>query len=208
VSSRKDRPVPAAAVLIGLASARLASRRTVGPLEERVFRWANGASDRLHLPVWAVMQSGSLGAVFAVAALQARRPGSHRAALVTALVGTGVWGGVKAIKPAVGRGRPDRHLPGVRVRGHEQSGLGYPSGHAAVSLTLALAATHDRPPVERVAAVGAAAVTGWTRMYVGAHLPLDIVGGWAVGVLGGAVVRSVRDDGTAAAPVPGQSASS
>ncbi|MEO1059890.1 MAG: phosphatase PAP2 family protein [Actinomycetota bacterium] len=177
----------------GLASARFASRHTVGPREERVFRSANDAPGGLHLPVWAIMQSGSLGAVLVVSSLRCRSAGGERQAAITALVGTGVWGGVKLLKPLVGRGRPDQHLDGVRVRGHAQSGLGYPSGHAAVSLTLALVSTRGRPPAERATALCLAAATGWARMYVGAHLPLDIVGGFAVGCLSGEAARLLAD---------------
>lgn len=181
------------AVVGGCASARIASRHGVGSVEERVFRSANDAPDRLHLPVWAVMQSGSLAAVVVLSALRARRPEDRRLAVTMAMVGTAVWGGVKLLKPAVGRGRPAHHLADVRVRGHEQSGLGYPSGHAAVSLTLALLSTSGRPTAERATALALSGVTGWARMYVGAHLPLDIVGGWAVGFLSGRAARVLTD---------------
>ena len=183
----------ALAVLGGWASARLASRRTVGASEERVFRSANGAPEQLPLPVWAVMQSGSLAAVFVVSACQGRSAEDRRHDSVTTLVGTGVWAGVKLLKPLIGRGRPEQHLEGVRVRGHPQSGLGYPSGHAAVSLTLALTSTRGRPPAERAGALLLAGATGWARMYVGAHLPLDIVGGYAVGCLSGEAARLLGD---------------
>jgi membrane-associated phospholipid phosphatase len=172
-------------------SARRARSGEVRPPEERVFRVANGAPNGLHPPLWAVMQSGSLAAVFVVAGALTcrRRSGPATAALVA---GTAVWGGVKAVKPRIGRGRPAHHLDGVAVRGQPQTGLGYPSGHAAVSLTLALIATKDERPAVRGAAVAAAATTGVARMYVGAHLPLDIVGGFAIGVIAGQAANAVR----------------
>jgi membrane-associated phospholipid phosphatase len=174
-----------------LESARRARTRKVEPPEERVFQLVNGAPNGLHSPLWAVMQSGSLGSVFVVAGLLTwrGRSGAGKAALIA---GTAVWGGVKAVKPRVGRGRPAHHLDGVAVRGEAQTGLGYPSGHAAVSLTLALIAMRDEPPAVRGAAVAAAATTGIARMYVGAHLPLDIVGGFAIGVITGEVVNAIR----------------
>jgi undecaprenyl-diphosphatase len=96
-----------------------------------------------------------------------------------------VWAGVKAIKPLVGRGRPACHLDGVSIRGQQQSGLGYPSGHAAVATTLAIVAASRLSPGARLVAAALAATTGGARIYVGAHLPLDVVGGAAVGVLAG-----------------------
>ncbi len=195
MSRRERRLDVAVAATSGLVGSALAARTgRVGRIEERVFRAANGVSDRVHLPVWFVMQAGSLAGVFVVSELMVRRrPGGGPAARITALTGTAVWGGVKALKPLVGRGRPEDHLVDVAVRGHAQSGLGYPSGHAAVSLAVALSATHRRPPIERAAALGVAAATGWARMYVGAHLPLDVVGGFAVGTLSGRVAERLMD---------------
>ncbi len=167
-------------------SAYRARSLDVSPTEERVFRRFNDAPDSLAPLVWPVMQMGSLASVFVAAAGTHRRSGRDPAVRV-AVVGTAVWAGVKAIKPFVGRGRPEAHLRGVSVRGHPQSGLGYPSGHAAVSLTLALIA--HRSAAERHWALLGAAATAAARMYVGAHLPLDIVGGAATGVLAGSLAR-------------------
>ena len=165
-------------------SARRARSHDVSVAEERVFRAFNNAPDRLAPLVWPMMQMGSLAAVYVAAAERYRREGRDEA-IATAIIGTAVWGGVKLAKPFVGRGRPADHLEHVRVRGHRQSGLGYPSGHAAVALTLALSASSTARG-RRVAVLGAA-VTGASRMYVGAHLPLDIVGGAAAGWLIGAL---------------------
>lgn len=170
-------------------SARRARSLKVGPAEERVFRAFNDGPDAIHVPVWLVMQSGSLAAVFVVAGELLRRD-RPRAATVTALAGTAVWAGVKMVKPIVGRGRPAQHLEGVSVRGHAQTGIGYPSGHAAVALTLALIATRDSSPEVVAAALATAGVTGLARMYVGAHLPLDVIGGFAIGALCGRLATS------------------
>jgi len=175
-------PVVAAAALI--ASSKAACRREVSGPEEQLFRLINGAPDRLHPPVWAVMQSGSLASVFVVSDLL-RRSGRARTARAALLAGFTVWAGVKAIKPLVGRGRPACHLDGVSIRGQQQSGLGYPSGHAAVATTLAIIAASRLSLGARFFAAALAATTGGARIYVGAHLPLDVVGGAAVGVLAG-----------------------
>lgn len=181
--------VPAiASAAVGWSAVR-ARTHAVSPAEERAFRLVNDAPDALYPLAWPVMQMGSLGAVFVTAAGVQRTEGRRRAMLVAG-IGTAVWGGVKAVKPLVGRGRPAAHLDGVRVRGARQTGLGYPSGHAAVSLTLAHLA--PRSPLWRAVATLGAAITGSTRMYVGAHLPLDVVGGFAIGVLVDAIDRRWR----------------
>jgi undecaprenyl-diphosphatase len=185
-------PVVAAGVLV--ASARRARTREVNDAEERAFRVVNDGPHSIHLLVWVVMQAGSLAAVGVVAAGLVRR-GLPREATAAAISGTLVWAGVKAVKPFIGRGRPGHHLDEVAVRGHPQSGLGYPSGHAAVSLTLALIATRSRRPSARVAGLAVAAITGTARMYVGAHLPLDVVGGYAIGALCGQLTNAAVDRG-------------
>lgn len=174
----------AGAVAVVLASARAARRRTVEPLEERLFRLVNGSSDRWHAPVWAPMQCGSLAAVVVASGVNLRA-GQPRRAMCIAATGGGVWAGIKAVKPLIGRGRPDRHLDDVSVRGRPQSGLGYPSGHAAVSSTLAHLVAPQLGPTGRLLVSAAAAATAAGRVYVGAHLPLDVVGGAAIGLLVG-----------------------
>lgn len=177
-------------------SARRARTLAVSPAEERVFRVFNDAPDALTPLIWPVMQMGSLAAVFVAAVRTYQRSGSTDAVTVAA-VGTGVWGGVKAIKPLVGRGRPAAHLDDVHVRGQEQTGLGYPSGHVAVSLTLALVASRTDGELRR--ALLAAAFTAASRMFVGAHLPLDIVGGFGAGWLAGSTFRRAAHRGPSTA---------
>jgi len=173
---------PVGAVALLAESSRRAKRHSVSPREERIFRAFNDAPDAIHVPAWAVMQAGSLAAVFVAAAELTRRE-QIREAATTFATGFVVWLGVKLVKPMIGRGRPHMHLDDVSVRGQAQTGLGFPSGHAAVSLTLALLATQDSSATVRAGALGVAATTAGARMYVGAHLPLDVVGGVAIGVL-------------------------
>jgi undecaprenyl-diphosphatase len=158
--------------------------------EERVFRAVNDLPDALFPPVYAVMQCGNLAAVFVTSALAAVT-GRRRLAATTAITGTAVWGACKLVKPLIGRGRPAAELDGVHERGPKEAGLGFPSGHTAVATTLAVLLSPELPrPLAPMPYLIAAAVGG-ARMYVGAHLPLDIVGGAAIGLVAGAVARSV-----------------
>lgn len=174
------------------STARDARAGGVSRSEERVFRSVNGLPDTLHVPLWAVMQSGSLAAVFAAAGMQARRQPAART-ITMVLAGVTVWAGVKVVKPLAGRGRPVAELAHVAIRGQKQSGLGYPSGHSAVAATLAVALAHERGAATGAFALSVAALTGGARMYVGAHLPLDIAGGLAIGLLGGGLAMRVLD---------------
>jgi membrane-associated phospholipid phosphatase len=180
------------ALVVLTSTARDARAGGVSPREEHLFRSINGLPNALHGPLWAVMQSGSLAAVFVASGALARRQPAARTITVL-LAGVSVWAGVKAVKPLVGRGRPAAELGQVTVRGQQQSGLGYPSGHSAVAATLALAIAHDRGAAAGACALSVAALAGGARMYVGAHLPLDIAGGLAIGAIGGGLAMCALD---------------
>jgi len=138
--------------------------------------------------VWVPMQLGNLLVVPAavLAALAFRR---WRLAAGLALAGAGVYALAKVVKHFVLRGRPSELLDDVVVRGAAPHGLGFVSGHIAVVTALALVAWPWLPRWGRWAAGAAVAAVFLTRMYVGAHLPLDMVGGAALGVAVGALVR-------------------
>ena len=69
------------------------------------------------------------------------------------------------------------------------AGLGYLSGHAGVAVALGAAALPRLGPAGRALALSVIPVVGLTRVYVGAHLPLDVVGGAALGLAVEAAVR-------------------
>lgn len=186
--SRLDLSLLAGGLAVTAVTTVLARRRRVESAEDAAFRTVNGLPNGLHRPVWAVMQAGSLAAVF-VTAGAARLAGRRSLAVVLALTGTAVWGGSKVVKRSVGRGRPMAHLGDVVVRGNEERGLGFPSGHAGVSYALAMVAARSLPRWARPLVFGVATTTALARVYVGAHLPLDVVGGAAIGVATGAAVR-------------------
>jgi len=83
----------------------------------------------------------------------------------------------------VQRPRPAALLPGTRRRGRDAAGLGYLSGHAGVAVARGAAALPRLGPVGRALTLAAVPVVGLTRIYVGAHLPLDVAGGAALGLV-------------------------
>lgn len=173
-----------AASLLLLAAAAW-STDPVGGFERRLFRLVNLLPEAFASPLWVLMQVGSLAAVpvVAVVALSSRR---SRLTVDVVVSGVSGYAAAKVLKVLVGRGRPAAVLDHVIVRSTD-GGFGFPSGHATVAAALATAvAPHLSRRGRRVAwsMVGVVAVA---RVYMGAHLPGDVVGGVALGWLVGSV---------------------
>ena len=169
-------------------------RPGVTDAELRCFQAVNGLSHRGYHAIWLPMQLGSLGGPLAVGAAMAAR-GERRVGAHAAAVGTFAWVAAKAVKPAARRGRPAVAVAATRVLGQEQAGLGYPSGHAAVSAATAAVVVPRLPRRWRRPAWTLALAVGPMRTYVGAHLPLDVVGGIALGPALGTAARSATRRG-------------
>ncbi len=139
------------------------------------------------MPVRAVMQAGTFATV-PVAAGVALLAGRRRFAGRLLLGGTAAWLGAKALKPLGGRERPAGVVEGVRIREGIEGDLGWVSGHAAVATTLAMIAAEELPAWSGPILAGVVAATGFGRIYVGAHLPHDVVGGVGLGMVISALV--------------------
>lgn len=166
---------------VTLLTAMAAHGNHVGRTEARTFQLVNGLPDRVYHPMWMVMQLGTLGAAPAAAGAAWL---AHDSELACRLLvgGASTWALSKLVKRLVRRPRPATLLTNARIRGPDATGLGYLSGHAGVAAALSMAALPRLSPAGRAAAGTAAPIVGLSRIYVGAHLPLDIAGGAALGV--------------------------
>jgi membrane-associated phospholipid phosphatase len=190
VTASRDRTVVTGSLAVFAGGAIVARRAGVTRVEQLWFTRLNGLSHRGYGAAWPPMQLGSLGGPLAVGAALALA-GERRSGARVAAVGAFTWAAAKAVKPLVRRGRPAHTVDVARVLGRTQAGLGYPSGHAAVAAaTAALVAPRLPRPWAAVAWVWGLAV-GPMRTYVGAHLPLDVVGGAALGIAIGTAARSI-----------------
>ena len=173
--------------LLLVASVLPVERKSVPDFEAELFRWINELPDFLDGPISLVMQLGNFIAV-PIAALVAlvvfRR---WRVALDLAISGTAAWLLARIVKESVERGRPGDLLHDVILRDAPSSGLGFVSGHAAVAAALATVVAAYLGARWTVTVIVLAALVAFARVYVGAHLPLDVVGGaamgWAIGSL-------------------------
>jgi undecaprenyl-diphosphatase len=176
---------------IVLLAASIAARADLTALETQVFRGVNELPDALYNPIWPLMQYGTfitIPVLAAVALLFHRRA----LALALALAGVGVYLLALVVKQIVERGRPAELLTGVEQREvFGEGSLGFPSGHAAVAAALSVVVAAHLSKRWTIAALvlGTAVLIG--RLYVGAHLPLDVIGGAALGAVAGSAVNLI-----------------
>lgn len=176
---------------VALVLAASAASSELTSAEISAFRSINGLPQGLHGVVWPFMQYGTFITI-PVAAIVAVLFHRFRLAFAVLLAGVGVYLLALPAKQIVERGRPGALLSGVEEREtFAADSLGFPSGHAAVAaaLTAVVAAHLSRRWLIAALALGTFVVFG--RMYVGAHLPLDVVGGAALGAIAGSVVNLI-----------------
>ncbi len=171
-----------------LLTAIVASGDRVSDLEEEVFRFVNEWPDWFEQPLWVVMQTGSAAAIVVAAAVAFGRWRDTRAAVGLLVAGWSAWLVAKAVKQLIERERPVELLDGVIER-PAWEGLGFVSGHAAVVAALATVIAALVGRAWAWSAVAVATVVAVARVYTGAHLPLDVVGGAALGIALGAAVN-------------------
>jgi membrane-associated phospholipid phosphatase len=179
-----------AAVLVLLAT-MLVARAELATLETRIFRVVNDLPQGLYPVVWPFMQYGTFITIpaLAVVAFLFRR---FRLALAIALAGVGVYLVALAVKGVVDRGRPAALLTAVEERElFGADSLGYPSGHAAVAAALTVVVAAHLSARWLIAALALGVVVLFGRIYVGAHLPLDVIGGAALGAIAGSIVNLI-----------------
>ena len=169
------------AATVILITAMAARRQHVGSYETGAFRAVNELPDSIYPPAWLIMQLGAFGAAPAAAGA-AWLAGDRELTVRLLASGTGTWALAKVVKQAVRRPRPDALLARTRRRGRQAAGLGYLSGHAGVAAALGASALPRLGPAGRALVLVAVPVVGLTRIYAGAHLPLDIAGGAALGL--------------------------
>jgi undecaprenyl-diphosphatase len=165
-----------------------ASRGGVDEPEHAAFRAANDVTGLDYRAVWVPMQYGTFATVPVVAGLAfvRKRP---RLGVELLAGGTAAYVVAKVAKRSVGRGRPANELEDVAIRGKEEGDLGFPSGHAAVSAALTTVAAPFVPAPVAVIATALAGFVSFARVHVGAHLPLDVIGGASLGVAVGSAMH-------------------
>jgi membrane-associated phospholipid phosphatase len=178
----------AAGALLFLGCALIASSGRVGPTERAVFESINGLPSWLEPPATAIQFAGTLmiGPLVAIVALVLRR---WRLAIAAAVVTVAKLVAERIVWEFVIRERPGTTEPEAIVRGSvPTAGPSFVSGHVVLTTGLAWVLTPYLPGRWKIVPWLVVALVSFARVYLGAHNPLDIVGGFALGLVIGAAV--------------------
>ena len=91
------------------------------------------------------------------------------------------------LRDAIGRARPPVVYPEPEALVRVPHQAAFPSGHAATAFACATVIAWAAPRL-RIPAFVLAAGIAWSRVYVGVHWPLDVLGGAVLGAAVGAVL--------------------
>ena len=163
---------------------------TVPGWEESLFRTVNDLPGALNPVLWPVQQLGVLviGPIVAIVALVLRR---YRLAVAALIVTAAKLVFERIVKAVVSRERPFTSIGSdIHLRGDvSTSGESFVSGHAILVAALATVIWPYLPARWRPVLWVVVALVMIGRVYVGAHNPLDVVCGAALGVALGMAVN-------------------
>jgi undecaprenyl-diphosphatase len=174
-----------AALIVFALSASVAARHTITGWEKTIFDAIYGWPAALRPAFWAITQLGSVWALMIVAAL-AYALQQKRLGFRILYVGIFAYLLVEVSKSLVMRLRPEFLLPGVVQREAFITGPGFPSGHTALVSAVGLIVLPYIPKQFRWLVPMAIVLVALSRVYLGVHAPLDVVGGFCVGVIAAA----------------------
>lgn len=105
-----------------------------------------------------------------------------------------LWLAVELIKIIVERARPFLILEGTRVIGWRERGKSFPSGHTSQAFFMATLLSNylQVGPMLGGLIYGIATIVGFTRIYVGAHYPRDVMAGAILGSVWGILTGLVQ----------------
>jgi undecaprenyl-diphosphatase len=168
----------------------VANQFVAGP-DVALFHRINHWPGWLDPPMWVVQLSGVIGALplLAAAAALLRRFRLAAALAAAALLKVSLESVAKML---VQRSRPAETVSDVILRGNSAAhGLSFPSGHAMVIFTITALVVPYLKGWPKVLPWALAAAVCLSRVYLGAHFPLDVVAGAGLGILIGSVLNLI-----------------
>jgi undecaprenyl-diphosphatase len=144
-------------------------------------------------PFVALSQLGRVGLIWVLlgvlAALTWRRPAILAWVIAADLIADGLS---QLLRRLIGRDRPHLVDPDPAPLLSVPGDPAFPSGHASTSFACA-AVLAWLTPLPRVPLFSLAALIAFSRVYVGAHYPLDLIGGAVLGLLVATTLRLLAE---------------
>jgi undecaprenyl-diphosphatase len=181
------------ALAVAVACGIIASDGNVDRWEEDLFRLINDLPDALRPVMWVFQLAGLLLVPLAVAVVAATLRRWRLAIALVAFVPIKLLVEKAVIKQLVERERPGTTICNLdescaNFRDVPMEGLSFVSGHAIIAWGVATLLWPALPRRWRWIPVIVAVFNAIARVYLGAHTPLDVIGGAAVGVAIGVVI--------------------
>lgn len=171
----------AGALVVLLSAAFMVAGGGYGPFELKIFRLVNNFPDGLRpFFVFATSLGTELVLIPVLLILWLLR--RYRTALLVVIAGGAAYLSVKIIKEIVRRERPFVVLGDVQQRIVE-TGMAFPSGHTAFATAVSVLLALEFGGKWRWIAGLWISLVGLSRLYLGVHTPLDLVGAIALGVM-------------------------
>jgi len=202
---RRDGLIIVVSLVVFGVSAAISSDGRVGSVERFFFRLINDRPGWLRPGMQFAQYAGVLVVPLIAAAIAAAfRKWRLAIALVIALPLKML--AERIAKHLVIRQRPGSTEPHFILRGVPAHGQSFTSGHAFVAFVIAGLLMFVLPKRWAIVALVGAALVCIARVYLGAHNPLDVVGGAALGMATAALLDIALDVGRVDAPTPASAA--
>jgi membrane-associated phospholipid phosphatase len=142
--------------------------------------------------MWLMTQLGNMLVAFIAASILFIL--KYRGLAIEIILGTlTLWLLVEVIKALSDRERPFHILDNARVIGWREKGNSFPSGHTTQIFFLATLLIHHFQLGVGVSIIlyAVAVLVGFTRIYIGAHYPRDVIAGFVLGSVWGILATLV-----------------
>jgi undecaprenyl-diphosphatase len=189
-------------VAVAVTAGVIASNGEVSGWEQAIFHAVNDLPDALEGPMWVAQLAGLLFVPLVVAAVAAWFRQWWLVAGLVLLVPFKLLVEHLVVKQVVERQRPAATICGspdafdetcANFRNVPLEGLSFVSGHAVIAWGIATLLWPVLPQRWRWVPVAIATLNAVARVYLGAHNPLDVIGGAAIGVALGAALTLLLD---------------